>query len=295
MKILDIPQKGRCGVYVSFRSRFGQCRRALVVPKNTWTAARERARRDFAYFARAWTCVLTQAQRDAWNLAGPNVQSATSLGQSGPLSGQQHFQGINSARGCIGRGMFLLPPEPVVFDPSPVGQLTILNDDNGARLLLRVSASVTEGIMVFGQAPCSRGRSKRRNVCYLGLLPAPQAGFSDITALYIARYGQPPPGQRVFIVTRQQKNGWEDHDLVTTAIVPETPQSQQPAAASALSLTPQMHKGCTRPAQGMSTGPVVGCQEGAKPVEPGSKAGMAEPAAFSEGVQGAPDPERPPG
>jgi hypothetical protein len=44
--------------------------------------------------------------------------------------------------------------------------------------------------MVFGQAPCSAGRAKRRNVAYLGLLPAPQAGRSDITNLYIARYDE---------------------------------------------------------------------------------------------------------
>jgi hypothetical protein len=63
--------------------------------------------------------------------------------------------------------------------------------------------------MVFGQAPCSAGRRKRRNVSYLGLLPAAQDGLIDITALYIARFGEPRPGERVFIVTRQQKDGWE--------------------------------------------------------------------------------------
>ena len=42
--------------------------------------------------------VLTEAQREAWCEAGPKVQSAKRLCQSGPLTGQQHFQGINSAR-----------------------------------------------------------------------------------------------------------------------------------------------------------------------------------------------------
>src|ERR1039457_7637613 len=62
---------------------------------------------------------------------------------------------------------------------------------------------------VFGQEPCSSGRSKRRNVAYLGLLPPPVDGWSDITYLYRARYGEPRPGMRVFIVTCQQKNGWK--------------------------------------------------------------------------------------
>ena len=83
---------------------------------------------------------------------------------------------------------------------------------------------------MFGQAPCSAGRSKRRNVAYLGLLPAPQNGLSDITDIYVARYGEPRPGERVFIVTRQQKDGWEGLDKGTKARVPEKPAGQQVAA-----------------------------------------------------------------
>ena len=76
---------------------------------------------------------------------------------------------------------------------------------------------------MFGQAPCSAGRSKRRNVAYLGLLPAPQNGLSDITDIYVARYGEPSPGMKVFIVTCQEKDGWHGGDLATNEIVPEKP------------------------------------------------------------------------
>jgi hypothetical protein len=110
--------------------------------------------------------------------------------------------------------------------------------------------------MLFGQAPCSAGWSKRRNVAYLGLLPAPQAGLSDITELYVARYGQPGVGRKVFIVTRQQKDGWEGPDQETNEIVPGKPADQQAAATGALSLQPLMHKGCSRDAQGTTTLPI---------------------------------------
>jgi hypothetical protein len=65
--------------------------------------------------------------------------------------------------------------------------------------------------------------SKRRNVAYLGLLPAAQAGLSDITELYTARYGEPRPGEKVFMVTRQQKDGWEGFDKETSERVPPKP------------------------------------------------------------------------
>ncbi len=55
------------------------------------------------HYSRAWATVLTQAQREAWNLKAPNGQSHKRLGESGPLTGQMHFVGINTARACIGR------------------------------------------------------------------------------------------------------------------------------------------------------------------------------------------------
>ena len=201
--------------------------------------------------------MLTQAQREVWNVAGPEVQSKKRL-TSGPLTGQQLFQGLNSARWRIGATMLLTPTARVIFGRSVVGGLTIANGENGVRLLLKVSGPVTEDIMVFGQAPCSAGRSKRRNVAYLGLLPAPQDGLSDITDLYVARYGEPPAGTKVFIVTRQQKDGWEGDDYETNEIVPDRPAGQQVTATLALTLKVHMHKGCTRDAEETMALPVPG-------------------------------------
>jgi hypothetical protein len=76
---------------------------------------------------------------------------------------------------------------------------------------------------------------------------------SDITELYIARYGEPRTGEKVFIVTRQQKDGWEGFDKETSEIVPEKPAGQQATATGALTLQSLMHKGCTRDAQGIGS------------------------------------------
>jgi hypothetical protein len=136
-----------------------------------------------------------------------------------------------------------------VFDRNPVGPLIITNDQSGLRLLLKLTGPVTEDIMVFAQAPCSAGRSKRRNVSYIGLLPLAVDGLCDITALYVARYGAPRPGEKLFIVTRQQKDGWEDFDQETSEIVPEPPSAHPALATQASTLKVYMHKGCTRGAQ----------------------------------------------
>ena len=280
MKTLDIPKSGKCGLTVFYKSPFGSCQRMLVSPKNTRTPAREHMRGSFGGFARGWGGVLTEEQRLAWNVAGPKVQSKTRLG-SGPLSGQQLFQGLNSARARIGKKeLLLVPPAPVVFEPNPVGQMIIRNGEHGVRLLLKVSGPVTEDIMVFGQAPCSAGRMKRRNVAYMGLLPVPQDGMSDITEIYVARYGEPRAGEKVFIVTRQQKDGWEGYDQVTNEIVPQNAAGQQAAGTGSVTLQSHMYKGCTRDAQGSGSQAV--------PEAPGSGKAGASPAKarWESGVSG---------
>jgi hypothetical protein len=42
----------------------------------------------------------------------------------------------------------------------------------------------------------------------------------DITSLYVAKFGEPPAGKRVFIQTVQQINGWRDQPKTTSARVP---------------------------------------------------------------------------
>ena len=111
---------GRRGKHVFFMRGPKLCRRLYIVPRNVRTAARRRARGAFGAISKAWSQVLTEEQRQAWMVAAAKVQSHPRLWQSGPLTGEMHFEGINSSRAAIGRGMLLWPPEPVVFGPNPV-------------------------------------------------------------------------------------------------------------------------------------------------------------------------------
>jgi hypothetical protein len=103
------------------------------------------------------------------------------------------------------------------------------NEGGGVRLLLNVGQA-TEDIMLFGEAPCSSGRTKHRRVNYLGLLGPATNGQCDITAPYVARFGQLSSGQKVFVVTCQEKGGWKAQDHVASAIVPPRPLPGEAAA-----------------------------------------------------------------
>lgn len=219
MRELTNPQSGKQGVTVSVTTRYGQVRRSRIVPKNPRTPAQVRIRSNLGRISSRWRA-LTEEQRVAWRAAARKAASRRRLGKSSYLTGSQFFIKINSARAAIGLGLLVDPPEYPGFGANPVGDLVILNNRGEIALKLRVSGTSEAAIIVLGIGPRSAGVSYAWNFVTLGLLPAPTDGFSDITDLYVARFGVPKVGMRVFIRTRQQINGWEDAPKQTFADVP---------------------------------------------------------------------------
>ena len=68
---------------------------------------------------------------------------------------------------------------------------------------------------------------KHPRIYCLGLLGPATGGQCNITDLYTARFGQPIPGQKVFIVTSRTKNGWKGQKRLHSAIVPPPPPSPE--------------------------------------------------------------------
>ena len=272
MKILDTPRSGKCGQTVAFQSRFGLCLRQHVPQRVGLTPARQEVCAVFGNNSRKWSARLSEEQRDRWILAGAQALSHPRLAQKGPLTGQQLWQAISTVRAIVGLPETLEVPVRPVFSRSNVGPLLIENGADGVRLYVAVSGELTEDIMVFGQEPCSRGRYKRRNVSYLGLVPPPIGGRSEITRLYTAKFGEPRPGQKVFLVTCQEKDGWKGLDQETSATVPERPIDLQATAETANSHSVYMHTGCTQDADRTGTPVVSHSQASAEPVDGGGDA-----------------------
>jgi hypothetical protein len=272
MKILDTPRSGKCGQTVAFQSRFGLCLRQHVPQKAGLTPARQHVCAVFGSNSPKWGAKLSAEQHDRWTLAGAQVMSHPRLAQKGPLTGQQFWQSISTVRAIVGLPETLDVPARPVFSRSNVGRLVIENSAEGPRLYLVVSGELNEDIMVFGQEPCSRGRYKRRNVSYIGLLPLPIGGLSEITRLYKAKFGEPRPGSKVFIVTCQEKDGWKGLDQETSATVPEQPKDLQATVEPASSQILYMHTGCTQDAEGIRATAVGSSQAVAEPGDGGGEA-----------------------
>lgn len=218
-KIRSEPRSGKQGTTVSLKTPYGQAERPLTIPKNPRTQAQQRVRSILGQIASRWR-TLTDQQRAAWITAAGKVSSHPRLGQSGRLTGCQFLIKINCTLAAIGEDPVDLPPERPSFGSNPVGALTITRNAGAVTLKLKVSRSPSTCIMLMGTAPCSPGMTRPRRFTLLGALPAPVSGYCDITELYVAKYGVPPPGTRIFIRTQQVIDGWQDEPKDTTAVVP---------------------------------------------------------------------------
>lgn len=95
-------------------NRGGMYTRARVTPTDPSTTRQQIMRAAMGVLAPYWGDTLTQVQRDAWNLYGSNVPWLNPLGQTIFLTGQQHFNRINTVR--IQFAEAILAAAPVIFD-----------------------------------------------------------------------------------------------------------------------------------------------------------------------------------
>ena len=183
------------------------------------TVAQDRAWGAFGGASCRWG-TLTDEQYRAWDEAVKKENRRRHLPRGHRLNAHNLFTEINSHQAFLGLPQYLYPPERPAFDLVPLGPLMAGDGRDGFTLKLGVPKRPVGHILVFGARPCSPGRRYCDKLRYLGLLPAPSGGVSDITAKFCERHGVPWPGSRVIIATQQQVNGWRDIPRRFDVIVP---------------------------------------------------------------------------
>ena len=200
-------------VYVN--SKHGQLSRARPVRKPLPTPARLRARLNCAKMAAFWR-FLGDEQMAGWHALAQ--RESRRLGK--PITGYHLFTGINSARAALGLPLAVEAIHPVRFGPNPVQEFRITKAEGRLKLALRLAGDPLACLALLGSPPCSAGIAVRSNFSILGRAPRPVDGWSDITDLYVRRFGQPAENQRVFLRVRQFKDGWQDAPREFQARVP---------------------------------------------------------------------------
>ncbi len=194
---------------VSYKTRHGQFRRRYVLPKDPRTTVQVSWRQARQRLAPLWAS-LTEEQRLAWNLLAEDRRTKKRLGQSGRLSGYLLFLKLNGNVAALKLPAMSDAPGCTPLPPNPVAQLIITNTNGTIALKLKLSRKPAQQIIVRGTKPRSAGVSYVDHFTILGVMPDPDSGLSDITDLFVSKYGVPQPGSKVFIQTMQQIDGWRD-------------------------------------------------------------------------------------
>jgi len=218
-KIISPPQSGRVGSVIYVNSRYGQLVRNYTPPRNPRSEPQQRNRSNFGAISSRWRG-LAPEKRIAWCLAAADSYTISRSGRRVALNGYNYYVRVNAARAHLGLSQFDLPPNVPTFSPNSVAELAIANTGGAITLKLRVPSQPGQCTLVQGAAPVSAGVRCVQHFPFLGLLPAPVDGWSDITALYVARHGVPVVGTAVFIRTCQHVDGWTDLPKVVSAFVP---------------------------------------------------------------------------
>jgi hypothetical protein len=219
MKILDIPQSGKLGVYVGQGGRNGQIRRILAIPANPRTEDQLNIRQLLGTSAHNWK-TITENQRLAWNEAAKLIQSRPRLGQSGPLTGLQLYVRVNFNLSIVSEPTVATPPAVPQFDGNVITGLELTNPGGVVAINLAATGTSAAFNLVWGAPPQSAGCFAVNNFRYLGELPAVESGKANLTALYTAKFGAPAAGQKVFIRSKQMLDGYEDLPHQWSGIVP---------------------------------------------------------------------------
>ena len=218
MKISSIPKRGRKGSVVYLNTRHGKVARQYVRPANPRTPAQEAHRNNVRAVSARWR-TLTAEQQAAWCVASAKEDYVTETGERVRLNGQNLFVSLNTRRADLGLAQFDLPPAKPVFPDNPVVELAATFTGGEFTLKLRLSGPPAQYTLVQGTKPVGTGVRCVQHFPFLGLLPPPVDGWSDITELYVARFGVPKAGTAIWVRTCQHIDGWTDVPKVLRARV----------------------------------------------------------------------------
>ncbi len=209
MKISSIPKSGRKGSVVYFETPLRQGRARVRAPGQSSYPQQQDHRHNVRAVSGRWR-TLTPEQHAAWRVAAANKYFVTKTGRRVRCNGYHFFVSLNTRRADLGLPQFDLPPAEPVFSPNPVVELVVTYTGGKFTLKLRVPGPPAQYILVQGATPVRTGVRCVQHFPFLGLLPPPIDGWSDITELYVARYGVPKAGTAIWIRTCQHIDGWTD-------------------------------------------------------------------------------------
>lgn len=217
MKMLIEPRSGSYQGVTSSRNRYGQYVRTRATPVNPNSDAQGDARGRLSANAAAWRA-LTDLQRAGWESLGSQMTRTDALGQSYTLNGFSAFVSVNNNKLAAGDAVVSDAPALVTPDAPVVGVITLTA---AAFTVAYTPTPLGAGIRLFVYASPQRsaGRSFEGDLRLVHVSAAAAASPADIEAGYIARFGTPVVGNKVFLAVHTYEGGFRSGPVAASAVV----------------------------------------------------------------------------
>ena len=196
-KILDVPTSGSIHHKTHSHNSAGQYIRNRRTPVNTvGTGRRATIRANFGAASTAWAA-LSYSVQASWGAYAASHPITDVLGQSIVLTGHQMFVAINSNLQNCGQAIssaipvsgVTVAPAFSVFTFTHLGVMT---------LTLTPSGTANDFILLAFSGPQSSGVSFCKTFWQQTHVPGNSVGGATYGTAYVAQFGLPPAGTRVF-------------------------------------------------------------------------------------------------
>jgi hypothetical protein len=167
--------------------------------------------------AASWRA-LTSAQRAGWSDLGASISRNDALGQSYTLTGFMAYCSVNNNN--VAAGNAVVADAPGLTTPSAL--LTAVITLTAAAFSVAYTATPLPAgarLFTFVSPQRSAGRAFEGDFRLLAVSAAAAASPANIYAAYVAKFGLPVVGNRIFLSLVVYSGGFESGSLVTSAIV----------------------------------------------------------------------------
>lgn len=217
MKFLDVPMSGSHDGITSSRNRYGQYKRTRAIPVNPNTTQQGVVRARLGLYSAGWRA-LTDAQRAGWRDLALQMTRTDSLGSSYNLTGAQAYASVNSLNAAAGNAAVADAPALI----TPIALLTVTVTLTAAAFSVAYTATpLAAGVRLFSYVSPQRsaGRAFESDFRLLAVSAAAAASPANIYAAYVAKFGLPVVGNRIFLSLQLYQAGFLGAAYVTSQVV----------------------------------------------------------------------------
>lgn len=192
---------GKAGNTVASHNRWGSYLRTRVQGVNPSTPLQTAVRVDLEDLSEGWKA-LTEAQRDAWTALGAQMVRTDTLGGTYTLTGLQAWTSLNMTNRTVGQSDVTDAPAMPGAPVAPtLGTINIENTGAKTAAYTPTPIGASTRIILEATRPVSAGKTflPRSEYKVMVVSAANAASPVDFDTAYVATFGEPPVGSRVFL------------------------------------------------------------------------------------------------